>query len=137
MFNAINVSTSGLIAQRQRMNTIASNIANIGTTRNAEGKTEPYQRRKITFSAEMDALRSGQASIPVRGQVELDEESQPRPVLDPGHPDANAEGIVLYPGIQMVEEFTNAIAASRAYEANVTTMNMSKRMAEMALRLLG
>lgn len=138
MLRAIDISTSALVAQRQRMNTIATNIAQVNTTRDAEGNVAPFQRRFVTFFAETESQNSPQ---PQRGtgvefQVEIDTETPARREHNPGHPDADADGYVLLPNIDLVTEFTNALEASRAYEANVAAIDTSKQMASMTLRIL-
>lgn len=135
MLQPIDISTSGLVAQRQRMNTIAGNIANLNTTRDAEGNPEPYQRRFVTFTT--DGSEPDEAGgVGVDYRVEIDTETTPRKVHQPGHPDADADGYVAYPNIDMVTEFVNAIEASRAYEANVTAVEVSNRMSENGFRIL-
>ncbi len=136
MFNAIDLSTTGLIAQRQRMNTIAGNIANVNTTRGADGNPVPFQRRFVTFEADEANRTSSGGAAGVRYQVEIDSKTPPRLVHEPGHPDADAKGFVAYPNINLVTEFVNALGASRAYEANVTAIEMSKEMSNTALRIL-
>lgn len=134
MLRTIDISTSGLIAQRQRMNTIAGNIANVHTTRNESGEAVPFQRRLVTFAAE--AENGNNRGVGVNFQVEVDPNAEPRKELSPGHPDANADGIVSYPGINVIEEFVNAMDASRAYEANITVIEMTKEMANLGMRIL-
>lgn len=133
MFRTIDIITSGLVAQRHRLNTISENIANLNTTRDAEGNVAPFQRRLVNFAAEKS---EGQASGVVFN-VENDTTTPPRMVYEPGHPDANADGYVSYPNINLVTEFVNALEASRAYEANVVSFTTTQRVGEMALRILG
>lgn len=136
MLKAIDVSTSGLVAQRQRMNTIAENLANLNTTLNADGEVEPYRRRFVTFqkqATDPEALKRG---VGVQYKIETDAESPLRLEFDPGHPHANAEGIVSYPNVNLVKEFVNALAAGRAYEANVAALNSSKQISETTLEIL-
>ncbi|MEX0715951.1 MAG: flagellar basal body rod protein FlgC [Planctomycetaceae bacterium] len=143
MYRSLDISTSGLVAQRQRMNTIAGNIANLHTTRGPNGEPAPFQRRLIRFQAEkvdgstrLDGTSSsGGAGVTYR--VEVDSEPPPRKVHDPGHPDADKDGYVAYPNVNLVTEFVNALEAGRAYEANVAAIEMSKQMAQLALRILG
>ena len=136
MFRALDISTSALQAQRQRMNTVAANIANVQTTRNEFGEAAPYQRRLIRFLEQADAESDGRGSG-VDFEVELDTATPPRKLHQPGHPDADADGYVSYPAIDLVSEFVNALEASRAYQANVAAMEMSKAMEQTTLRLLG
>ena len=136
MFRTLDISTSGLVAQRQRMNTIAGNIANINTTRDDKGNISPFQRRFVTFAADTDnkdALTLGQG---VTFDVVVDRESDTRRVFNPGHPDADAEGNVRYPNINLTTEFVNAVEASRAYEANVAATDMTKTIIQQTLKIL-
>ncbi|MEX0725810.1 MAG: flagellar basal body rod protein FlgC, partial [Planctomycetaceae bacterium] len=136
MFRSLDLSTSGLLAQRERMNTIAGNIANIDTTRDADGNASPFQRRMAIFSSEYQPPGSDRRGVGVDYKIEIDKQQPPRLVYEPGHPDANAEGYVSYPDINVVSEFTNAIEASRAYEANVVAIELSKQMSQTSLRIL-
>ncbi|MGE3315595.1 MAG: flagellar basal body rod protein FlgC [Planctomycetaceae bacterium] len=136
MLRAIDISTSGLIAQRHRMDTIAGNIANVNTTRNADGKPGPFQRRFVTFMADDQEGRLDGKPVGVRYHVEVDHSAPPRRVHQPGHPDADKSGYVTYPNINVVTEFVNALEASRAYEANLSTLEMTKQMASLSLRIL-
>jgi flagellar basal-body rod protein FlgC len=136
------VSSSGMAAQRMRMNTIASNIANINTTQTPEGG--PYRRKDVVFEAMPDAKNFGEiisSSDPAGGfqRVQVTDVVSDRkaPLLkyEPDHPDANADGYVAYPNINLMEEMTNMIQASRSYEANVTALQASKDMALSALEI--
>ena len=134
MFRTIDIITSGLVAQRHRLNTIAENVANIDTTRDAEGNVSPFQRRFVAFSAD---TATNEKAAGVNFEVETDTKTPPRKVHEPGHPDADANGYVNYPNINLVTEFVNAMEASRAYEANVASFNTSQKIGELALRILG
>lgn len=136
MNRVLDISTSALVAQRQRMNTIAGNIANINTTRNADGEAEPFQRRLITFSTQSLGPDEEARGAGVEYEVQIDTDRPPRMIHNPGHPDADADGNVRYPDINLVTEFTNALEASRAYEANVAAIGMTKEMANATLRIL-
>lgn len=136
------VSSSGMAAQRMRMNTIASNIANINTTQTPEGG--PYRRKDVVFEAMPDAKNFGEiitSSDPAgnfqRVQVTdvLSDRKAPLLKYEPDHPDANSDGYVAYPNINLMEEMTNMIQASRSYEANVTALQASKDMALSALEI--
>jgi flagellar basal-body rod protein FlgC len=136
------ISSSGMAAQRMRMNTIASNIANINTTQTPEGG--PYRRKDVVFEAMPDAKNFGEiitSSDPAgsfqRVQVSdvLSDRKAPLLKYEPDHPDANADGYVAYPNINLMEEMTNMIQASRSYEANVTSLQASKDMALSALEI--
>ena len=136
MLKAIDISTSGLVAQRQRMNAIAGNIANINSTRDADGNPAPYKRRLVTFLADGQENASNKGGVGVKYRVEIDTSKEPRRVHQPGHPDADPDGYVSYPNINMVTEFVNALEAGRAYEANVAVIEMTKEMASLSLRIL-
>lgn len=135
MLKAIDVSTSALVAQRQRMNTIAENIANVHTTRDENGAPGAYQRRFVSFEVD-DSTADRSGTGPVAFEIHVDQSTDPRRVYEPGHPDADADGYVQYPAINLVTEFVNALDASRAYEANVVAIEVSKEMAERALSIL-
>mgnify|MGYP001278158771 CR=1 FL=1 len=138
---AMNVSASGLTAQRMRMNTISSNIANINTTRTPEGG--PYRRKDVVFEAIPDTRNFGEivTSLPDRNlqRVQVTDVSVDRkaPLLkyEPDHSDADENGYVAYPNINLMEEMTNMIQATRAYEANVSAMQATKDMAMSALEI--
>lgn len=135
MLRSLDISTSGLVAQRQRINVIAGNIANVNTTRDADGNVKPFQRRFVTFSANQPH-RDATGGIGVHFQVEKDHQTPMRKVHQPGHPDADSEGYVSYPNVSLTQEFVNALEASRAYEANIAAMEMTKEMANSALRII-
>ena len=135
-FSALEVAASGLSAERTRMNTIASNLANARTTRTAEGG--PYKRIDPVFQATQ--LGGGIAGGPDESAVSLvkvqriqQDTRDPQLVYEPGHPDADAKGYVRYPNVNVVEEMVNMITASRAYEAGVTSVESVKSMARSAL----
>jgi flagellar basal-body rod protein FlgC len=134
-FTAMEVSASGLSAERTRMNVAASNLANAQTTQTAAGG--PYQRRDVVMSSvDVPGTRNTQFAQAVRGvavtQITQDT-TAPRLEYDPGHPQANPQGYVAYPNINPVEEMVDMITASRAYEAGVTSMTTAVNMAERAL----
>ena len=139
MFTAINVSTSGLVAQRARINTIAGNLANLSTTHNELGEAKPYQPRFVTFQAD-PAVGGEQGTAGVR--VDSVEIGNVEPVwkFQPGHPDAikkgEHEGYVAYPGIDMTMEMVDAIEASRAYEANLGVIQVSKSLNAQSLKIV-
>jgi flagellar basal-body rod protein FlgC len=136
MLRAIDISTSGLVAQRQRMNTIAGNIANVNTTHDAQGNPSPYQRRLVRLFADKNIGSGGQDAAGVRYRVEVDTSEQPRRVYEPGNPLADKDGYVSYPNINTITEFVNALEAGRAYEANVAAIELSKQMASLSLRIM-
>ena len=134
MFQALDMGASGLLAQRTRLDTIAANIANANTTHDASGKVNPYRRRFVVFAA-------GQQNQPGRPGVHVASVNlDPSPLqrrFEPGHPDADAQGYVSYPNVDLAVEYVNALEASRAYEANVSMMEVSKAMINASLRLIG
>jgi flagellar basal-body rod protein FlgC len=131
-FTAMEVSASGLSAQRTRMNVAASNLANAQTTQAAGGG--PYKRRDVVLAtADLEADDANVKGVKV-SQIQQDQ-SAPRLEYDPGHPQANAQGYVAYPNINPVEEMVDMITASRAYEAGITTMSSAVNMAEKALSI--
>lgn len=136
------ISGSGMTAQRARMNSIASNIANINTTQTPEGG--PYRRKDVVFEAIPDSQSFGDiigANDPKadfnRVQVSDVVYDKKAPLLkfEPNHPDANEEGYVAYPNVNLMEEMTNMIQASRSYEANVQAIQATKDMALSALEI--
>jgi flagellar basal-body rod protein FlgC len=136
VFSAMDVAASGLSAERVRMNTIASNLANARTTRTEAGG--PYKRLDPIFEAVgldqsrgVIATQGGVSEVRVAG---IKEDTRPgMMVYEPGHPDANAQGYVEYPNVNAVEEMVNMITASRAYEAGVTSIESVKQMGQSAL----
>ncbi len=138
--SAMKIGASGLTAQRLRMDTIASNLANIETTRTPEGG--PYKRKDVMFSALPlnefattleDALADHVRQVIVTEVVE--DQSPPTLVYNPSHPDANEEGYVAMPNINLMEEMVNLINATRSFEANVQAINAAKSMALRAIDL--
>jgi len=143
MFSAFNINASGLTAQRYRMDVISENVANANTTRTEDGT--PYRRKVVTFAQKgnqtsfskvlgnISAGYSGQG-VKVDGVYE-DTETEMNMVYDPSHPDADENGYVTYPNVNIIMEMTNLIDASRAYEANSTAFSASKSMALKGLEL--
>jgi flagellar basal-body rod protein FlgC len=138
---SLRVSASGLSAQRMRMNTISSNIANINTTRTPEGG--PYRRKDVVFEAMPDARNFGElVTMPPNDSIQrvqvtdvhVDEDGVEMR-YEPDHPDANEEGYVAYPKINLMEEMANMIQATRSYEANVSAIQATKEMALGALEI--
>ena len=125
--DAFDISASGLSAQRQRLDVIAGNIANVETTRTPAGG--PYRRLQPVF-ASRSANPGGVETIGVVADAR-----EPRRVYQPGHPDADAEGFVAYPNVSIVEEMVDLVSATRSYEANAAAFNAAKTMAQRALDL--
>lgn len=142
-FDAMNINASGLTAQRLRMDVISENIANVNTTRTAEGG--PYQRKTVVFQEIPNEIQfSGVFGEAVRrvyqgGGVRVskiaEDDALGNLTYDPSHPDANEEGYVRMPNVNIVEEMVNMISASRSYEANITAMNTTKAMINKTLEL--
>lgn len=131
-FGAFTISASALAAQRQRMNVIASNMANAHSTRTVDGG--PYRRQDVIFTT--DPMESGQEGIAgVKVTSIVKDESPFRMVFEPGHPDADKDGYVSLPNVSVIEEMVNMMMASRAYEASVSAFNMSKAMFAKTLEL--
>ena len=138
-FSSMDISASALSAERTRMNMISSNLANVNSTRTAEGG--PYKRKDAVFTATPApgsfGAALGQASAGRRVEVTQIKEDQnpPRLQYEPTHPDADAAGYVAYPNVNVVEEMADMISASRSYEANVTAAQAAKSMALKTLDL--
>ena len=138
VFSAIDISASGLSAERTRMNTIASNLANAQTTRTAAGG--PYKRVDPVFEAialdKMHALSPSERSVSLVQVSQIVQDQRPgHMVYSPGHPDANKDGYLEYPNVNVVEEMVNMISASRAYEAGISSVEATQKMASSALEL--
>lgn len=131
-FDALNVSGSALTAQRLRMDTIASNLANANTTRTDKGT--PFRREMVVFESK-SANRPGLSGTGVHVAGIIEDQSPFRLVYDPGHPDANQQGYVAFPNINPVAEMTDMISATRSYEANVTVVQALKGAANKALEI--
>ena len=159
IFDALDISGSGLSVQRRKLTAIASNLANVDTTRTDQGG--PYKRRRVVMleapkmskfstllSREKNRLRRTDHQHMLEGdprpgvffmgsgvlsQEVREEPIKPRMVYDPNHPDAREDGMVLYPDINTITEMVDMIAASRAYEANVTVMSAAKDMINRSL----
>lgn len=161
IFDTMSISATGLSAQRRKLNAIASNIANADTTRTDEGG--PYKRKRVImmeapqpshFATLLQEQKekltlTNPGHLPatetrtfaellgsgVETQEVREEPVEPRLVYDPAHPDAREDGYVVYPDINIVTEMVDMITASRAYEANVTTLDTSKSMFSRALEI--
>ena len=144
MFDALEISASGLTAERLRMDVTAENLANAQTTRGADG--QPYRRKEVILqeraatggfgAALAGALRRAEGSNGVKVAGIVEDTTPNRRVHDPGHPDAGADGYVEMPNVDSVSEMVDLISAQRAYEANVTAMQAAKQMFTKTLELL-
>ena len=140
IFSAMNISASGMTAQRVRMDVISQNLANVNTTRNDSGTT--YRRQTVVMEAQTSrefasALNQalGLTGTGVKVTHIVEDMSDLRMVYEPTHPDADENGYVHYPNVNSVTEMTNLIDASRAYEANAAAFNAAKTMAMKGLEL--
>jgi flagellar basal-body rod protein FlgC len=135
VFSAMEVAASGLAAERTRMNIIASNLANARTTETQAGG--PYKKLDPVFAAVPlggTFASSGENGVSLVKVERIEQDKRdPQLVYEPGHPDADAQGYVRYPNVNVVEEMVNMITASRAYEAGVTSVESVKSMARTAL----
>ena len=164
-FNMFDIAASGMHSQRIKMDTVSSNIANANTTRNAAGEKEVYQKKEVSFKAiykgrmgehafphgsvraVMDSVEEGPF---LRGHVSSERnvisegvevasihtsKTPFRQVYDPGHPDADEDGYLTLPNVNVVEEMVNMVNASKAYEANSTIANTAKTMIQAAINI--
>ena len=143
VIGSLRIARTALQAERLRMDVVANNLANVNSTRTEAGG--PYRRQTVLFAASDDsptsfaavmARRSGgavQGGVRVDGVIE--DPKPPRRVYEPNNPDADADGFVLYPDIDVTTEMTDLISANRAYQANVTALNALKSMAQKALEI--
>jgi flagellar basal-body rod protein FlgC len=133
MYGSLDISTSGLVAQRTRMTVIAGNIANRDALLNADGEYDPYRRRFVVMSPGDGTGRSEGVHV---ASIEQDQGPLIKK-LEPDSPFADKDGYVHYPNVNSVVEQMNMMEAMRAYEANVTAAEATKSMMSVALRLLG
>lgn len=129
MFKCLDISTSGLVAQRTRMNTCAMNLANIDSVTSPEGG--PYKRRSVVFEAGSED--GGDQGVHV---ARIDKQDTYRYEYDPSNPYADGRGYVKMPGVDPFVETVNMMEAQRAYEANLTAAEVSKSMLQSSLKLL-
>ena len=141
--NSVDISASGLTAQRQRLDIAAENISNMNTTRTESGG--PYRRKMVvleeqpvsSFRNELQSRLHGRTSQ--KGGVKVTEivedQRDLQPVYDPDHPDADENGYVMMPNVDLVKETVDGMSATRAYEANITAFNAMKLMAQKALEI--
>jgi flagellar basal-body rod protein FlgC len=141
-FSGFRVSSSGMAAQRMRLNTISSNIANVNTTKTPEGG--PYRKKEVVLESLPDVKNFGDILSARSPQSEVQkvmvtdirsDTSAPLLKYEPNHPDANEEGMVAYPNVNLMEEMVNMIQATRAYEANVSAMQSAKDMVLSSLEI--
>ena len=140
-FDSMNASSTGLSAQRLRMNLISGNLANVNTTRTQQGG--PYRRKEAVFVARplnqsfkrvlAERQQKNLSSVQVARVIE--DQTQPVMKYDPRHPDADETGYVAMPNINLMEEMVNMISATRSYEANVSALQAARDMALKALEI--
>jgi flagellar basal-body rod protein FlgC len=134
LLSGVNLTTSALNAERVRMDVISENIANLNTTRGPDGK--PYQRQHVVFETLLNQAAESSSLSPAGIAVRVEKEMRPpRLVYDPGHPDANADGMVAMPDINIHEEMVDLISASRTFEANLAVLKNARTMALQTLAI--
>lgn len=135
MMAAMNISTSALVAQRTRLETLAGNIANMSTLRDENGEPKAYQARYPIFQTD-DSMETRNGAVGVKVSEVKTETYDPDLRYEPNHPLADENGYVAYPKVDMTAQFVNALTATRAYEANVGVIETTKSMSQQALRIL-
>lgn len=139
IFSAMQVNTSGLNLERLKLDVISSNIANVNTTRTEDGG--PYLKQDVTFEESIKQEQSyftgnfEEKSLGVHSTGIIENEENTKLVFEPTHPDANEEGYVEYPNVDMADEMVDLMTTLRTYDANVTAMNASKAMLNKALQI--
>ena len=139
LFTTFKISGSALKANRIRLNTISSNLANVETSSTPEGgpykkKSVYFQSKPLSFKDQLDSTMQ-KATQGVEVTKIIEDQSEPKQVYDPAHPDADENGYVAMPNINVLEEMVDMMSATRSYQANVTSIKMAKRMALKALEI--
>ncbi len=135
--SSLNISGSGMTAQRMRLDVATENIANINTTRTSDG--DAYRRKMVVFEEQksfeqvLSEKRERKSGVVVSEVVE--DTTELKKIYDPTHPDADEEGYVSMPNIDLIKETADAMAATRSYEANITAFNSAKFMAQKAIEI--
>lgn len=132
LFNIFGIASSGLTAQSQRLNVVASNLANADSTTSANG--QPYRARQVVFET-VPVANAGKETPGVRVSGVVEDSSPLKRQYDPKHPMADEQGFVTLPNVNVVEEMVNMISASRSYQSNVDMMNTAKTLLQKALTL--
>lgn len=141
LFTTFKISGSALTANRIRLNTISSNLANVETTSTPEGgpykkKSVLFQSKPVSFKDHLEGnLRNATQGVEVTSIIE--DQEPPQKVFNPSHPDANEEGYIELPNVSVIKEMVDMMSATRSYQANVTTIKSAKRMALKALEIGG
>ncbi len=133
MFQIFNVSGSAVSAQSQRLNVVASNLANADTVAGPDGQA--YKARQVVFQTQLMGAGNDLGSAGVKVSQVTEDQSQGRRVHDPKHPQADAEGYVTYSNVNSVEEMVNMISASRSYQNNIEVMSTAKSLLLKTLQL--
>ncbi|OYU27147.1 MAG: flagellar basal body rod protein FlgC [Burkholderiales bacterium PBB2] len=133
MFQIFNVSGSAVSAQSQRLNVVASNLANADTVAGPDGKA--YKARQVVFQTALMGANGDQGAAGVRVSTISEDQTPGRRVHDPKHPKADAEGYVTYSNVNTVEEMVNMISASRSYQNNIEVMSTAKNLLLKTLQL--
>ncbi|HEY0954952.1 MAG TPA: flagellar basal body rod protein FlgC [Roseateles sp.] len=133
MFQIFHVSGSAVSAQSQRLNTVASNLANADTVAGPDGQA--YKARQVVFQTELLGARNDSGTAGVRVTNITEDQTPGRKVLDPKHPQADADGYVTYSNVNPVEEMVNMISASRSYQNNIEVMSTAKNLLLKTLQL--
>ncbi len=140
MLRALDISTSGLVAQRIRLDAISSNIANMSSVKNEKGEAKPYQERFVVFQPD-EEVQAGDGAMGVKVAEIRTETVEPDYRYEPSHPLAIKEGkwkgYVAYPNMDMMVQFVDSLIATRAYEANLGVMEITKNLGEQSLRIVG
>ena len=131
LFKVLNVSGSAVSAQSQRLNVVASNLANAESVAGPDG--QPYKSRQVVFQTQM--MDAGQTAAGVRVASVIEDNATPRRIHDPDHPLADGEGYVTMTNVNAVEEMVNMISASRSYQTNIDVMNTAKNLLLKTLQL--
>ena len=134
LFGSLEISSSALRAERTRAEVVASNMANAETTRTPEGG--PYKRKMVVFSSDRPRFASAMEGTGVKISEVVEDKSDPIRRFEPNHPDADAQGYVAYPDINPIEEMTDLMSATRAYELNASAVQSTKNMLQESLELL-
>ncbi len=136
IFQMMDISASGLRAERARMNVIANNLANVDSTHDENGLPNPYRRKRVFFQPGAEDI-TGSRKLGVSVQkIDEDTTSDFRMVFQPGHPDADANGYVKYPNVSVPLEMVDMMVASRAFQANLTAMDSAKQIYRGSLAII-
>jgi flagellar basal-body rod protein FlgC len=131
---AVNSSAAALDAERARLEVISQNIANANTTRGIDGK--PYQRQQVVFESVLRQASNGEMAVPELRVANIVKDQRPsRLIYNPGHPDADEQGMVAMPNVNIHEEMADMIVASRAFEANLAVIKNARQLAMQALAI--